>query len=101
MLSLPSLNNTKRYIGLLERFGIKRDKLKLVVNRYLDRSEISIKEAEAILNYPVFMTIPNDYASALAAINKGEPLVRLFPRSPVSKMIGELSKQVKALSVRS
>jgi len=95
VLSLPAINNTKRYLTALEKKGLRQDKVKLVVNRYLSSADIQIKDAEKVLGRPVFLTVPNVYADVVSSINRGIPVVKLMPRSPVSKAIVKLAEQVK------
>ena len=74
-LSLPALKNTKRYLTALERKGFRRDRVKLVVTRFLHKADIQVKDAEKVLGVSVFSTIPNDYLEVIASINKGTPVV--------------------------
>ena len=97
VLSLPSLKNAKRYLTAMEKRGLRRGKIKLIVNRYLPHADIRIQDAEKVLDYKVFVTIPNDYNEVIASINKGLPVVTISPRSPVSKSITQLADQLKAL----
>ncbi len=90
VLSLPSLKNAKRYLTALEKKGLHKEKVKLVVNRYLSRADIQITDAEKVLDHKVFLTIPNEYKDVIASINKGTPIVSMAPRSPVSKAIVRL-----------
>jgi pilus assembly protein CpaE len=90
VLSLPSLKNAKRYLTALEKKGLRKEKVKLVVNRYLSRADIQIADAEKVLGHKVFLTIPNEYKDVIASINKGTPIVSMAPRSPVSKAIVRL-----------
>jgi pilus assembly protein CpaE len=97
-LSLPNLKNSKRYLSALERKGFRRDRVKLVVTRFLQKADIQIKDAEKVLGVTVFQIVPNEYLDVVTSINKGMPVVKLSPRSPVSKAImnlAELVKQVK------
>lgn len=87
ILTLPTLKNATRYLDAMEKHGIDKAKIKLVVNRYLARSDIKVEDAEKVLNHKAFLTIPNEYADVINSINKGEPLVTLYPRSPVSRAI--------------
>lgn len=87
ILSLPALKNANRYIVAMQKHDIERHKIMILVNRYLSRSDIKIADAEKILGQKVFMTIPNEYSDVNDSINKGKPLVNLYPRSPVSKAI--------------
>jgi pilus assembly protein CpaE len=94
-LSLPALRNTKRYLTALERKGFHRDRVKLVVNRFLQKADIQIKDAEKVLGVTVFQIIPNDYMEVVTSINKGIPVVTMSPRSAVSKAMLNLAELVK------
>jgi pilus assembly protein CpaE len=94
-LSLPALKNTKRYLSAMERKGLGRNRVKLVINRYLPKSDIQIKDAEKVLAMSVYQAIPNEYADVVASINKGMPVVKLLPRSPISKAILGLAERLK------
>jgi pilus assembly protein CpaE len=91
VLSLPAIKNAKRYLTALERRGFRQDRVKLVVNRYLPKADIQVKDAEKILGYSVFQTIPNEYGDVTTSVNKGIPVVKLEPRSSVSKAIINLA----------
>ncbi len=94
VLSLPAINNTKRYLTAMERRGFRQDKVKLVVNRYLSNADILVKDAEKVLGRSVFQTIPNEYGDVVTSINKGNPVVKLMPRSAVSKALVKLAELV-------
>ncbi len=93
-LSLPALKNSKRYLSAMERKGLRKDRLKLVVNRYLPKADIQVKDAEKVLGHTVFQTIPNDYVDVVNSINKGMPVVKLSPGSSVSKAVASLAELV-------
>ena len=82
----------------MEKKGLRKDKVKLVVNRYLSRADIQIADAEKVLDHKVFITIPNEYNDVIASINKGTPIVGMVPRSPVSKAIVRLYEQLNQCS---
>jgi pilus assembly protein CpaE len=94
-LSLPTLKNTRRYLRAMDNKGLGGDRVKLVVNRYLPRSDINLKDAEKVLATTVYQAIPNEYADVVSSINKGMPVVKLLPRSAVSKAILELAGRVR------
>lgn len=95
VMNLPGLKNTKRYVASFERKGFQRGKVKLIVNRYIPRADISIEDAQKILDWKVFHTIPNEYKDVVESINKGVPIVKLYPRSAVSKAIVQLAELLK------
>ncbi|MCM0082882.1 AAA family ATPase [Geomonas sp. Red32] len=94
-LSLPALKNTKRYLSAMERKGFSPDLVKLVINRYQPKSDIQLKDAEKVLGRNVYQSIPNEYLDVVNSINKGIPVVKLAPRSPVSKAIQGLANRIK------
>jgi len=95
VLSLPAIKTSKRYLTAMERKGIRKDRLKLIVNRYLPKADIQVRDAERVLGYTVFTALPNDYENVIASINKGVPLVRLLPRAPASRAFASLVEQTK------
>jgi pilus assembly protein CpaE len=95
VLSLPALKNTKRYLAAMEKRGLRQGRVLLVVNRYLPKADIRIEDAEKVLGWKILLTLPNEYSDVVASINKGIPLVKLMPRSPVSKSFARLAELVK------
>jgi len=72
---LPTLRSAYRLVAnLRQRYGSER--IGLLVNRSDRTSEISLEDIEKAVNTKVKHVLPSDYKAALAAINKGEPLVR-------------------------
>lgn len=94
VLNLPALKNAKRYLATMDNEGFGADKVKLVVNRHIPKDDIKLADAEKILNTRAYMAVPNAYADAKTSINKGEPLVSCYPRSPVTKAMDELATQL-------
>ena len=95
VLSLPTIKTAKRYLTAMERKGIRKDRLRLIVNRYLPKADIQIKDAERVLNQKVFTTVPNDYEDIISSINKGVPLIKLLPRSSASKAFESMVNLLK------
>ncbi len=96
VLTLPALKNAKRYLAAMGKKGLRKDKVKLVVNRYLPRADIKIEDAERVLDHKVYLTIPNEYKDVIASINKGMPIVNMSPRSPFSKSIVQLCEMIRS-----
>jgi len=90
VLTLPSLKNAKRYLTAMQKLGLDKGKIKLVVNRYLPKADIKVNDAEKVLDHKVFITVPNEYGEIIESINKGTPVVKLNPRSSVSAAITSL-----------
>ncbi|HEY3308137.1 MAG TPA: AAA family ATPase [Desulfuromonadaceae bacterium] len=94
LLNLPALNNAKRYFMAMDREGLGTDRVKLVVSRHNPKDDIKVGDAEKILNTKIYQTVPNAYADASSSINKGVPLVSCYPRSPVTKAVEDLARQL-------
>lgn len=71
---LPALRSTQKAIAHLERNGVERSKIKLVVNRYnadfgLDRDAI-----QTALNMDIFQSLPNDSDTIQKSLLEGKPV---------------------------
>jgi len=94
VMSLPGIKNIQRYLRYFEDLGLKRDRVKLIVNRYLKKGDIRLEDAEKALNYPIFFAISNDYDSTMECLNKGLPLSMCNPRSKVNLEIRALAESL-------
>lgn len=96
LLNLPCLANTNRVLKSLSRIGIDpKGRFKIVVNRLLKKTDISLKEAEKSVQSEIFWTIPNDYRKTMSAINQGKALREIAPRAPISKSMSALVDLLK------
>jgi pilus assembly protein CpaE len=92
VLSLPCLINTKKLMSTLEYLGYPaKDRIKILVNRYVKNSEISLKDSEESMDRKVFATIPNEYDTTMRAINLGKPLRLMAPAEEISENFDELA----------
>jgi pilus assembly protein CpaE len=92
ILSLPCLANTNKLLKSLTELGyVPQDRIKVVLNRYIKKGEISLKDAEAGIGKDLFFTIPNEYGATMAAINNGKPLIEVAPRSEITKSFLDLA----------
>jgi len=71
---LPSLRNAQRCLSIFERMGYKKDKIRLLINRYQKSLEIRSKDIEETLGFPVYWFFPNDWPTIISAVNSGVPL---------------------------
>jgi pilus assembly protein CpaE len=91
VLSLPGIRNMQRYFSYLDKLGVKREKIKLVVNRHLKKGDIKIEEAERVIKHPIFLSIPNEYNIAMASLNKGIPISSYDDKSKLNIGLKELA----------
>jgi pilus assembly protein CpaE len=87
---VPAVRNAKRCLDLFRRLGYAEGKIQLLLNRYQKHPDITLHVVEATTGVPVAATLSNDFASAIAAINRGMPLQSVAPRSKLTKDIENL-----------
>ncbi len=92
ILTFPCLANTKKLLDSFATLGYpSKDAVKIVINRYLKNSELSLKDAEDTLKRQIFWTIPNDYPSTMSAINRGKVLGSIAPDAAITKNLVDLA----------
>jgi pilus assembly protein CpaE len=91
MINLPSIRNAQRSMELFKRLEYNESKIKLIINRYLPTDEISIEDIEDALGHPVFWKIPNNYFTVMSSINRGLPIAKIDPKSPINENLIELA----------
>jgi pilus assembly protein CpaE len=92
ILSLPCLSNTNNLLRSFQNLGYPaKERIKVVANRYLKKSEISLKDLQGAIGKDIFWTIPNDYRTTLSAINQGKPLSQIASKAPITKTVRQLA----------
>ncbi|MFO7559454.1 MAG: AAA family ATPase [Desulfobacterales bacterium] len=92
--SLPCLANTNRLMKSVVDLGyVSENRIKIILNRYMKKNEISLEDVRASINNELFWVIPNDYRATMAAINNGKPLQEIAPNSDISKNLIELAEK--------
>jgi pilus assembly protein CpaE len=99
LLNLPSLRNTQKCLELFGRIGLRDERVRLVISRFLPNDEIPRDSIEGILNCPVFFSVPNDYPAVIASVNRGKLLFETFPTKEVTKSFRDLSNLLASSSV--
>ena len=95
VLSLPCLSNTNKLLRTFSDLGYPpEENIKVVINRYLKKSDISIKDAEISLEKKIFWTIPNDYQTTVTATNRGKALSQFAPREEITKNFRNLAAEL-------
>lgn len=100
-LSLPSIQNAKRLITVLQQeLGYGLDKLRLVVNRYEKGGQVRLEELERVTQLKVYRTVPNSYEMVSSSVNEGVPLAMLSARDPVARYLQEWAHELSPVSVK-
>jgi pilus assembly protein CpaE len=90
-LELSSLRNVVRMLQTLSVDATMGNKVRIVLNRVGNESEIHPKKAEEITAGPLYWQIPNEPRIVADARNNGVPLVQHAPKSKVQQSIAGLA----------
>jgi len=92
LLSLPCLSNTNKLLQSISDLGfLPEERIRIVINRYLTKSEISLQDAEESIHKKIFWTIPNDYSTTMTAINNGKPLSEIAAKAQITRNLNDLA----------
>ncbi len=94
MLNLTSIRSLQKCYELFDNIGYKNDKIKLIINRYIEKSDITIKDLENTIKKEVYFKIPNNYLTLIDAINIGKTVEETNPQSNIAKAYGSLAQEI-------
>jgi pilus assembly protein CpaE len=90
-LMLPVVRHTKRLVTFLSELNFPAESIKMIVNRYKSKYEISLRDFEDSLQQKPFCIIPNDYVTVSTSINKGKALSSIHKRAKITKSIKKIA----------
>jgi Flp pilus assembly CpaE family ATPase len=80
-LSLPAIRRSKRLLDGLCARQLPPGRIVVLVNRYTKDQKELLEETQEILGLAISGAIPNDYDTAHDAINQGNPLALMAPKT--------------------
>lgn len=86
--SQTSIKNTLKCYELFDKIGYNNDKIKLILNRFIDNQETLETNRE------VFAKIPNNYLTLIDAINQGKCVSELNPQSNIAKAYTRIANEI-------
>lgn len=89
--NLPSIRNAQRCLDMFKKLGYDKDKIKLIVNRFMENDEIKPEYVEHTLDHSIYHKIPNNYFTIINAVNKGVTLAEVNRRSNIAKAFYDLA----------
>lgn len=92
-MDLPSVKNAKLALDTLRLIKFPFEKIKLVLNRVNSKARLDIDELERSLGLEVQAAISSDKLVP-RAVNEGEPVVSLYPRSRVARDLRSVARLV-------
>jgi pilus assembly protein CpaE len=92
-MDLPAVKNAKLALDTLKLIKFPFEKIKLILNRVNSKARLDIGELERSLGLEVQAAISSDKLVP-RAVNEGEPVVSLYPRSRVAKDLRNVTSLV-------
>jgi pilus assembly protein CpaE len=97
-LTVPALRSTQRTLAVCRRLGYEESKLCVVVNRYQSADVLPIKDAEDLLQAPIYWKLPNDYRLSAESLTQGVPVTIQDPNSKLARSYGDLARKLSGTS---
>ncbi|CDE99996.1 response regulator receiver protein [Clostridium sp. CAG:813] len=92
--NLPALRNTQRCLELFKKLGYDKEKVKIIINRYMENDEIKETDIEKVLSKKIYWKIPNNYFAIMTAINKGIPVSEINDSTNIARSYKDLAQYI-------
>lgn len=94
IVNIPAIRNCQRCLNLFNSRRYPKNKVKIVINRYMDNDEIKLDDIENTLGERVYWKVPNNYFTIMEAINKGIPISEVNANSNVANNFRDFASKV-------
>src|SRR5204863_7674751 len=93
-MDIPALKNSRRAIDLFQRVGVHQANIRLILNRHIKSKIIDVEAVEKALGTKVFWTLPNDYPTAISALNQGVSIITSAPKTELARGYRDLAERL-------
>lgn len=94
IVNLPAIRSTQRCMDLFNKLGYPTEKIKLILNRYMENEDIKTSDIEEVVKQKVYWKIPNNYLTMMSAINKGVPVSEINSESNIAVNYKDFASKV-------
>jgi pilus assembly protein CpaE len=91
---LSCLKNVRLVLEMTSRLGFEPEKVQLLLNRGDSLTGINVKSAEGALKRKINYQLPNDYRSAISALNSGTPFITTKPNSSLGRSLSAFTRDL-------
>ena len=92
---IPSINNARLFLDLVDVLEINRSQIIFVMNRYDKRIGISPEAIGDNLKQKISTILPADEKIVVPSVNRGVPFVLNNKSKPISRAIFDLAEEVR------
>jgi pilus assembly protein CpaE len=86
-LDLAAVSHTRQHLDVLERLGHDSARIHIVANRHTGRENLSESDFASFVGQQPEVQLPNDYPTAVEAINTGRALGDFAPRTSLHRAL--------------
>lgn len=94
IVNIPAIRNAQRCLNLFKSRRYPQDKVKVVLNRYMENDEIKLEDIETTFGEKVYWKIPNNYFSIMEAINKGVTVSEVSTNSNIANSFRDFAGKI-------
>ncbi len=92
-LNVAALRSGAAGLAAFRQLGLDLSKVRAVIMREdTGENEVTLNRAREALKMPIHWRTPSDYASVVASINDGRPVVTATPRSKIARNLRQLAE---------
>lgn len=92
-VDVPSLKGLISVFDRIKTANFDTDHVHIVINRYNAKGNLDLREFEKRIRHYVTYRLHNDFRLCIEAVNTGQPLGHLDPRSDISARIREMAER--------
>lgn len=94
IVNLPAIRNSQRCLNLFKSRRYPAEKVKIILNRYMDNDDIKVEDIENALGEKIYWKIPNNYFSIMEAINKGVTASEISSGSNIANSFRDFASKI-------
>lgn len=94
IINIPAIRNAQRCLNLFNSRRYPSNKVKILINRYMENDEIKTEDIETTLGENIYWKIPNNYFSIMESINKGIPVSDVSSNSNIANSFRDLASKI-------
>ncbi len=100
IVNIPAIRNAQRCLSLFASRRYPKNKVKIILNRYMENEDIKIQDIENTLGENIYWKIPNNYFSIMESINKGVPVSEVNLNSNIANNFRDFATKISDDIVR-
>lgn len=94
IVNIPAIRNCQRCLTLFNSRHYPKNKVQVIINRYMENDEIKIEDIETAIGTKIYWKIPNNYFSIMDAINKGVTVGEVSHNSNIANSFREFAIKI-------